>query len=176
MDFFPRLSATGLLSRRMSDIFSRKEQSFRNLNVTTPSVKGGLNAGNSCIGWFPYRTEFFFRLYFHNCSISIHYCEDRFPIHVLNRSSREWFSYIPIIDSSIHKSITNQHNVQSRSYFHYCLSSEHYGKDRCHSPFMHTNLSNTTLRPPLWTLFVLLALSLVCFLLRQFWPRLPRWR
>ena len=30
----------------------------------------------------PYRPEFFFRPYFHDCSRSVYYCEDRFHIHI----------------------------------------------------------------------------------------------
>ena len=42
----------------------------------------------------PYRPEFFSGLIFTTCSSSVHYCEDRFHIHVFIRSSRIWFSYI----------------------------------------------------------------------------------
>ena len=38
--------------------------------------------------------NFFFRPYFHYCSSSVHYCEDRFHIHVFIRSSNMWLSYI----------------------------------------------------------------------------------
>ena len=40
-------------------------------------------------------TELFSGLiYFHYCSSSVHYCKDRFHIHVFVRSSHIWFPYI----------------------------------------------------------------------------------
>ena len=42
----------------------------------------------------PVQAWIFFRPYFHYCSSSVHYCEDRFHIHVFIRSSNIWLSYI----------------------------------------------------------------------------------
>ena len=39
-----------------------------------------------------YALNFFFRPYFYYCLRSVHYCEDRFQIHFLNRSSYTSFS------------------------------------------------------------------------------------
>ena len=44
----------------------------------------------------PVRTWIFFRPYFHYRSSSVHYCEDRFHIHVFICSSNVWLSYIHI--------------------------------------------------------------------------------
>ena len=43
-----------------------------------------------------YRPKFFLRPSFHYCLLisSVHYCEDRFHIHVFNRSSNIWLSHI----------------------------------------------------------------------------------
>ena len=43
---------------------------------------------NSILAWI------FFRLSFHCCLSSIHYCEDHFNIHFFIHSSNIWFSYI----------------------------------------------------------------------------------
>ena len=44
------------------------------------------------MGSNPIRTWIFFRPYFHYCSSSVHYCEDRFHIHVFICSSNVLFS------------------------------------------------------------------------------------
>ena len=44
--------------------------------------------------WKKFRPEFFFRPSFHYGLSRVHYCEDRFHIHVFNRSSNIWLSYI----------------------------------------------------------------------------------
>ena len=41
----------------------------------------------------PLQAWIFFRPYFHYCSSSVHYCEDRFNIHVFIGSSNIWLSY-----------------------------------------------------------------------------------
>ena len=46
------------------------------------------------MGSNPVQAWIFFRPYFHYCSSSVHYCEDRFHIHVFIRSSNMWLSYI----------------------------------------------------------------------------------
>ena len=46
------------------------------------------------MGSNPVQAWIFFRLYFHYCSTSVHYCVDRFHIHVFNRSSDILLSYI----------------------------------------------------------------------------------
>ena len=46
------------------------------------------------MGSNPIQAWIFFRPYFHYCSSSVHYCEDRFHIHVFIRSSNIWLSYI----------------------------------------------------------------------------------
>ena len=38
--------------------------------------------------------NYFFRPYFHYCLSSVHYCDDRFHIHVFIRSLNMWLSYI----------------------------------------------------------------------------------
>ena len=48
------------------------------------------------MGSNPVRTWNFFRPYFHYRSSSVHYCEDRFHIHVFICSSNVWLSYIHI--------------------------------------------------------------------------------
>ena len=46
------------------------------------------------MGSNPVQAWIFFRSYFHYCSTSVHYRVDRFHIHVFNRSSDIWLSYI----------------------------------------------------------------------------------
>ena len=46
------------------------------------------------IGSYPAKAWIFFRRYFQYCLGSVHSCEDRFRIHLLNRSSHIWFSYV----------------------------------------------------------------------------------
>ena len=46
------------------------------------------------MGSNPLQAWIFFRPYFHYCSSSVRYCEDRFLIRVFIRSSHIWFSYI----------------------------------------------------------------------------------
>ena len=46
------------------------------------------------MGSNPVQAWIFFRPYFHYCSSNVHYCEDRFHIHVFNRSSHIWFLFI----------------------------------------------------------------------------------
>ena len=54
--------------------------------------------------------NFFFRSSFHNCSSSVHYCEDRFHIHVFIRSSNIWLSYI---HSRLKSVMQSKFNIQS---------------------------------------------------------------
>ena len=56
------------------------------------------------------RAEFFFKPYFHYCSSSVHYREDRFYTYVFIRCSNIWLSYITVVCSSIHGFIWYQHN------------------------------------------------------------------
>ena len=53
---------------------------------------------------------FFFRSSFHNCSSSVHYCEDRFHIHVFIRRSNIWLSYI---HSRLKSVMQSKFNIQS---------------------------------------------------------------
>ena len=46
------------------------------------------------MGSNPVQAWIFFRPSFHYCLSSVHYCEDRFHIHVFIRSSNIWLSYI----------------------------------------------------------------------------------
>ena len=46
------------------------------------------------MGSNPVQAWIFFRPSFHYCLSSVHYCEDRCHIHVFNRSSIIWLSYI----------------------------------------------------------------------------------
>ena len=46
------------------------------------------------MGSNPVQAWIFFRRHFHNCSSSVHYCEDHFNIHVFICSSNIWLSYI----------------------------------------------------------------------------------
>ena len=46
------------------------------------------------MGSNPVQAWFFFRPYFCCCSSSVHYCKDRFHIHVFICSPHIWFSYI----------------------------------------------------------------------------------
>ena len=48
------------------------------------------------MGSNPVQAWIFFRPYFHYCSSSVHYCEDRFHIHVFICSSNVLLSYIHI--------------------------------------------------------------------------------
>ena len=54
-------------------------------------------------------------LNFHYCSSSVHYCEDRFNIHVLICSSNIWLSYIHITTITTTTTTTNNDNNDSNN-------------------------------------------------------------
>ena len=55
---------------------------------------GQCTGNEEVMGSNPVQAWIFFKPYFHYCSIGVHYCEDRFHIHVFIRSSNIWLSYL----------------------------------------------------------------------------------
>ena len=65
-----------------------------------------------------WKSYLFFRLYFHYCLSSVHYCEDRFRIHFFIRSSHIRFSYIHRQDYNYYKGKMAHNNTQQmESYY-----------------------------------------------------------
>ena len=66
----------------------------------------------------------FFRPYFHYCLSSVHYCDDRFHIHVFIRSLNMWLSYIHCrLCKSIFYTKEREYNVT----YHYFVNNwEHF--------------------------------------------------